>query len=61
MNRDIERAETLLFQAIPVLLLQVRQGNEVPEQEAVAIIIIFDVERLAHAERQAALRLVSLR
>ncbi len=60
VDRDVERAEALLREALPIMLFEVGEGNEVAEEEAVAVVVVFDVERVAHAEGQAALGRVTL-
>ena len=42
----------LFFDALPVLLGQVGQRDKVTRQKAVAIIVIFDVNRPPHAARR---------
>src|SRR5579875_327609 len=61
MHGDVDRREMLLFEALPVLLFEVRQGDEVAEQEAIAVVVVFDVQRLAHAKWQAPLWRMALR
>src|SRR5262245_5440286 len=61
MHRDIERTETLLFQALPVFFFQVGQCDKIAKEERVAIIVVLDVERIAHTQRQATLRLAAFR
>src|SRR5262249_54711951 len=60
MHRDIERRQLLLVESLPVLLLQVRQGDKVAEEERVAIVIILDIQRSAHTMRQPWLRCEAL-
>ena len=38
------------------MLFQVGQGDEVAKKEGVAVVVIFDIERGAHAMRQTRLR-----
>src|SRR6185437_4742662 len=60
MHRDVERAEPLLLQSSPVGLFQIGQGDEVAEEEAITVVVVFDIEGLAHAKWQTALGLVAL-
>ena len=51
VDRDVERAEALLANALPVTLVQVGQREVVAEEKGVAIVVVFDVQGAAQARR----------
>jgi len=53
MNGDIEGAEALLSNTLPITLLQVGQGDEVAKEERVTIVIIFQIKAATQASGQA--------
>ncbi len=51
MDRDVQRREALLADALPVLFGEVGQRDEASVQGGVAVVVIFDEEGLAGAPR----------
>src|SRR5579875_3212027 len=53
IHGNVERRQFLLIEPQPVVLLQVGQGDEIAKEKRIAVIVVLDVERGAHAVRQA--------
>ena len=51
VDRDVQRAEALLDDALPVVLFEVGQGDEAAVEEAVAVVVVLDVEAGPQAGR----------
>jgi len=51
VHRHIQRRQALFRQAIPVLLRQIRERDVVAEEKRIAVVVVLDVQRAAHARR----------
>jgi len=51
VDRDVERAEVLLADALPVTLVQVGQREVVTEEKGIAVVVLFDVQGAAQTGR----------
>ena len=53
VDRDVQRAEPLLLQALPVVFAEVGQRDEVAVQEGEPVVVVLQIERAAQAFGQA--------
>ncbi len=50
MHRDEKRTESLLFETVPIMIFEIRERDEVAEKKRIAIVVVFDIERIAHPQ-----------
>src|SRR5512144_1535153 len=49
VNRDVQRREELIGDALPVMIGKIGQRDEVAVQKRVTVVVVFDVQRSPHA------------